>query len=94
MRQKILEKIQLYIRIGKYEMTQHANDEMAEENLDISDIEISILRGKITKIEKDDPRGTKYTIKGITKNNKTLAATVGRFTTTGKYRIITVFEIK
>ena len=75
-------------------MTQHANEEMAEDNLDILDIETSILCGQITKIEKNDPRGTKYTIEGMIKDNKTFVATVGRFTTTGKYRIITVYEIK
>ena len=60
MRRRTLEKIRFYIRLGKYEMTQHANDEMVEDNLDILDVETSILRGQITKIEKDDPGGTKY----------------------------------
>jgi len=67
---------------------------MVEDNLDILDVETSILRGQITKIEKDDPGGTKYTIEAITKDDKTLVATVGKFTTKVKFRIITVYEIK
>lgn len=75
-------------------MTKHANDEMAEDNLDIFDIETSILQGQITKIEKEDPRGAKYCIEGIANADKTVVGTVGRFTKTGKYRIITVYEIQ
>ena len=40
-------------------MTVHAMEEMAEENLDIHDIEHALRSGKIARIEKDDPRGTK-----------------------------------
>ena len=75
-------------------MTYHASDEMAEDNLDIFDIETSILTGQITRIEKDDPRGSRYTIEGIATDYKTPVGTVGRFTATGKYRIITTYEIK
>ncbi|HXG67481.1 MAG TPA: hypothetical protein VNO70_20430 [Blastocatellia bacterium] len=33
---------------------------MAEDNLDILDVEHAILNGKVARIEKDAPRGTKY----------------------------------
>lgn len=75
-------------------MTDHASDEMAEDKLGVADIETSILTGKITKIEKDDPRGSRYTIEGISTDPRTRVGTVGRFTATGKYRIITTYEIK
>ncbi|MBI1930145.1 DUF4258 domain-containing protein [Candidatus Poribacteria bacterium] len=94
MRQRVREKIRECIRNGKYEMTYHASDEMAEDKLRVVDIETSILTGQITKIEKGDPRGSKYTIEGFATYHKTRVGTVGRFTVTGKYRIITTYEIK
>ncbi len=94
MRQRIREKIRECIRSGKYEMTYHASDEMAEDKLGIVDIETSVLTGQITKIEKDHPRGIKYTIEGFATDRRTRVGTVGRFTATGKYRIITTYEIK
>ncbi len=89
-----LVQIRECIKSGRYEMTSHANDEMAEDNLDVFDVETSILTGKISKIEKDDPRGTRYLIEGTASDCATLVGSVGRFTPIGKYRIITVYEIK
>ena len=40
-------------------MSVHAADEMAEDNLDILDVEQAILGGQVVRIEKNDPRGTK-----------------------------------
>ena len=37
-------------------MTMHPSEEMAEGALDIVDVEISILNGKLVKSEKDNPR--------------------------------------
>jgi hypothetical protein len=92
-KQRVLEKIRACIRTGHYETTFHANDEMVDDDLDILDIENSILTGQIVKIETDDPRGTKYTIYGTGMNNDVPVGTVGRFTASGKYRIITAYEI-
>lgn len=64
MAKRIIDKIREAVRTGNYDMTHHANEEMAEDNLAIYDIEQAILNGKIIKREKDDPRGTKYTIFG------------------------------
>ncbi len=74
-------------------MTVHAMEEMAEDNLDIIDMEHSILNGRVTKVEKDDPRGTRYVIQGLAVDEKTPIGIVGRFTTTGRYLIVTVYEI-
>ena len=74
-------------------MTVHAMEEMAEENLDIHDIEHALLIGKISRIEKDDPRGTKYVVEGVAVDGQTPIGVVGRFTTAGRYLIITVYEI-
>jgi Domain of unknown function (DUF4258) len=74
-------------------MTVHAMEEMAEENLDIQDIEHALLGGKVARIEKNDPRGTKYVVEGVAVNGQTPVGVVGRFTPAGRYLIITVYEI-
>ena len=74
-------------------MSGHAMEEMAEDNLDIEDIEQAILNGRVGRIERDDPRGTKYVVEGIAVDGKTPVGVVGRFMTTGRYLIITVYEI-
>ena len=68
-------------------------EEMAEDDLDIEDVEQAILNGRISKIERDDPRGTRYVVEGTAANELTPVGVVGRFTTTGRYLIITVYEI-
>jgi hypothetical protein len=74
-------------------MTIHAMEEMAEDELDILDIENGILTGQISRIEKEDSRGMKYVIEGFAVDEQTPIGIVGRFTTTGRYLIITVYEI-
>ena len=74
-------------------MTIHAMEEMAEDNLDILDIEHAILDGEIARSEKGDPRGTKYVLEGLAVDEQTPVGVVGRFTSTGRFLIITVFEI-
>jgi hypothetical protein len=68
-------------------------DEMAEDGLDILDVEHAMLYGQITRAERDDPRGTKYVVEGIAANQHTPVGVVGRFTGTGRYLIITVYAI-
>ena len=74
-------------------MTIHAMEEMAEDNLDILDIEHAISNGQVTRIKRDDPRGTKYVIEGFAVDQQTPVGIAGRFTTTDRYLIITVYEI-
>ena len=74
-------------------MTVHAMEEMAEETLDILDMEHALLFGKVTRIEKDDPRGTRYIVEGVAVDGQTQVGVVGRFTTVRRYLIITVYEI-
>jgi uncharacterized protein DUF4258 len=74
-------------------MTAHAMEEMAEDNLDILDVEHAMLNGQITRTEKDDPRRTKYVVEGTAANQQTPVGVVGRFTSTGRYLIITIYQI-
>lgn len=93
MSRRILYRVRKSIHDTTYDMTIHAVDEMAEDHLDFVDVETSILNGNIVKTEKGDPRGTKYTIHGTGTDGVIPVGTVGRFTETGRYLIITVYEV-
>ena len=88
-----IERIREKIRQREYDMSNHAMEEMAEDRLDIVDVETAILNGRITHIERDDPRGTKYVIDGTAADMVTPVEVVGRFTSYERYLIITVYAI-
>jgi len=93
MPQRIIDRIHNAIRNGNYDITHHAVEEMAEDNLGIFDVESAILNGQIKHIQKDDPRGIKYVIEGLGMDQSTPVGVVGRFKETGIFLIITVYEI-
>lgn len=74
-------------------MTIHAAEEMAEDDLDILDIEEAILNGQVVDRTKRDPRGTKYTIEGLALDGETPVGIVGRFHGNERFLIITVYEV-
>ena len=93
MSRRLLETIRDAVIRGDYDLTRHAVDEMAEDNLDILDVESAILNGEIAKTEMDDPRGSRYTIIGLAQNERTEVGVVGRLTETSIYLVITVYEV-
>jgi hypothetical protein len=68
-------------------MAVHAMDEMAEDNLDVIDIEHAVLNGQLDRTESGDSRGTRYVIAGAAADEQTAVGVVGRFTSTGRYLI-------
>jgi hypothetical protein len=88
-----LERIRRKVRIGQYDMSGHAMEEMAEDGLDILDVENVILKGALVRTEKDDPRGTKYVIMGPALDGLTPVEVVGRITAIGEFLIITVYAL-
>ncbi len=74
-------------------MSVHAMDEMAEDDLDIIDVEHAVLTGHLDRTESDDPRGARYIIEGRAADQQTPVGVVGRFTSTGRYLIITVYAM-
>lgn len=93
MPRRIIDRIREKIRLQEYDMTVHAMEEMAEDNLDILDIEHAILNGRVARTKKGDLRGVKYAVEGLAVDEQTSVGIVGRFTTDGRYLIITVYEI-
>ena len=80
MPRRVLERIRTAIRNATYDITVHAIEETAEDKLDFIDIEMAVLNGKLTRTEKDDPRGARYTVHGTGADGVTLVGVVGRFT--------------
>jgi len=68
-------------------------EEMAEDFLTILDVEAAVLNGQVIRVEKDDPRGTKHIIVGTAIDQPTHVGVIGRFASTGRYLIITVYEV-
>ena len=88
-----LDYIREKFRRGHYDISAHAMEQVADDRLDIIDVETTVYNGDITRVERDDPRGTKYVIEGIAVDQKTPVGMVGRFTSTGRFLVITVYEI-
>ncbi|PSB27072.1 DUF4258 domain-containing protein [Stenomitos frigidus] len=88
-----IDRIREKIRLRQYDMSAHAMEEMAEDLLTILDVEEAVLNGQVIRVEKDDPRGTKYTVVGTALDQQTPVGVVGRFASTGSYLIITVYEV-
>jgi hypothetical protein len=74
-------------------MTVHAVEEMAEDDLDVLDIEEAVLNGGVVRSSKDDPRGTRYTVEGLALDGEKLVGIVGRFHGTSQFLIITVYDV-
>ena len=88
-----IDRIQQRIRLKEYDMTVHAMDEMAEDDLNILDEEHAIPNGKVARIERGDARGTKCVVEGVAADQRTTIGVVGRFTSPNRYLIITTHEI-
>ena len=74
-------------------MTVHAMEEMAEDDLDVFDIEHAILTGRVVRRIKKDPRGTKFTVEGLALDGERPVGIVGRFQGADRFLIITVYEV-
>jgi len=93
MYERILKQMQEKIRTRKYVMTFHAEEEMADDNLSIFDIEHAVLTGKIVERQKDkSTEEWKYIVEGKT-ISAGMAVVVGKLSITGKLVIITVYKI-
>jgi hypothetical protein len=87
-----IDRIREKIRLRQYDMSAHAMEEMAEDFLTILDVEKAVLSGRVIRVEKEDPRGTKYVVVGTALDRQTPVGVVGRFANNGRYLIITVFD--
>ncbi len=89
-----LERIRNAVLDQRYTLTEHAYNEMAEDNLDVLDIESAILTGEIDEVLTKDPRGTRYVLIGDATDLETPVGVVVRFVEHDELLILTVYEIK
>jgi Domain of unknown function (DUF4258) len=90
---RVIDRIRQKILLRDYDLTVHAFEEMAEDDLDVFDIEEAVLNVRIVRTYKRDPRGTRYTIKGLAVDGVTVVGIVGRFHAIDRFLIITVYDI-
>ena len=90
---RLIDRIRERIRKLEYDMTVHAMEEMAEDDLDILDIEEAVLNGRVVRSNRRDHRGTIYTVEGTALDGEKLIGVVGRFSH-ANFLVITVYEIK
>lgn len=93
MASKELERIRAAIYDQRYVLTEHAHEEMAEDYLDVLDVESAILTGEIDQVLTKDPRGTRYVVVGVATDQQTTVAVVCRFVQHDELLIVTVYEI-
>jgi hypothetical protein len=89
----ILDLIRDCVREGRFDLTDHAWDEMADDNLLLVDVETAILTGDIIRVDKDDPRGTVYVIHGTTTTRENKIGVAVRFDAVRQMLIITVYSL-
>ena len=90
---RLIDRIREKIRLHEYDMTVHAMEEMAEDDLDILDIEEAVLNGRVVRRVSRDPLGPKFTVEGLALDGEKVVGIVGRFLSTSRFLIITVYEI-
>lgn len=86
----VLTRMRRAIREQKYRISSHANDEMADDLLMATDVEQIILAGSIARTFTDDPRGTRYEVRGETLDRRS-ACVVCRFSFADVLLIITAY---
>jgi hypothetical protein len=90
---RILKRMQERIRTRRYVMTLHAEEEMADDNLSIFDIERGILTGSIIERQKDRATAEwKYLIEGEIIAGDAVVV-VAKLSVTDKLVIITVYLV-
>ena len=89
-----LKRIRRKIRERRYEFTIHALEEMDEDDLDEADVRQAVLHGDIIAELIDDPRGTRFVVRGTTRNQDREIEVVCRFLPFGLLRIITAYQVE
>ncbi|MBI4583255.1 MAG: DUF4258 domain-containing protein [Planctomycetes bacterium] len=94
MSNKVLQRVRDAILEHRYALSEHAYDEMTEDELDALDVEAAILTGKIVKIQSKDARGRRYVLIGTACDQSTPVGVVVRFVEQDQLLIITAYEIE
>lgn len=88
-----LEHVRNAILARRYVLTEHAYEEIEEDDLDVLDVESAILTGDIEQVLTRDPRGTRYVVVGKATDQQTPVGVVVRFVEYDQLLVITAYEI-
>ena len=94
MPRQAIEQIQALVRGWDYEVTDHAYEEMADDDLLLTDVETAILTGTIVREDKGDPRGSVYVIQGIGIDRQSAVGAAVRFNEQENVVIITTYRVQ
>ncbi len=81
-------QIRALVQNGLYYLTEHADDEAAEDGFSVYDVEEGLLNGKVRR---SWPKEEKYEVIGSALDGRRIGS-VCRITKSGKVRVITVYE--
>jgi hypothetical protein len=86
-------RIRRAIRLGRYEFTLHAIDEMEKDELFELDVVTALATGRLIVRLARDPRGTRFVVRGRTDDGQ-IVEVVCRFPPSGRLRIITAYRLE
>ena len=86
----LLLRIRQKVIDGDYFLSQHAREEMHDDNLERDDVAQAILRGRIERRFTADPRGTRYCLVGPARDGRPVNVVL-RFHEGGGLIVITVY---
>lgn len=90
----IIDLIRSKIRNREYEFAiPHFFEEMADDGMDILDVESAILNGRIKRRFTRDLRGARYEVVGPATDGRQVAV-ICRFKETGKLLLITTYALE
>lgn len=89
-----IELLRKKLRNREYEFAiPHFFEEMANDDLDMIDIETAILNGKIRRRFSRDPRGVRYEVVGTALDGREVAV-ICRIKNTGKLLLVTTYALE
>lgn len=60
-----IDEIRQLVQAGRYEVSIHAQQERLEDDLDIDEIEVALLKGELIEEYPSDPRGHSCLVGGL-----------------------------
>ena|SRR5688572_11757691 len=87
-----LKRIRKALRERRVELSDHALEEMDNDNLTLSDVRLVLAGGSIHATQEDDPRGPRYVVRDQIDGED--VDVVCRFLASGILLVITVFIVK
>lgn len=86
-----IKRIRKSVNDRQVELSDHALEEMDDDDLSLADVRTVLLHGALHITQEDDPRGTRYIVRGGVNDED--VDVVCRFLSSGILWIITVYAV-